>query len=32
MLRTLLAKDLRRAWRNPVPWLISLGVPFVITG
>ena len=31
MLRTLLAKDLRRAWRNPVPWLISLGVPFVIT-
>jgi ABC-type polysaccharide/polyol phosphate export permease len=31
MLRTLLAKDLRRAARNPVPWLISLGVPFVIT-
>ena len=31
MLRTLLAKDLRRAWRNPVPWIISLGVPFVIT-
>ncbi|HTX66381.1 MAG TPA: ABC transporter permease [Opitutaceae bacterium] len=31
MLRTLLAKDLRRAWRNPVPWLISLGVPFLIT-
>ena len=31
MLRTLLAKDLRRASRNPVPWLISLGVPFVIT-
>ena len=31
MLRTLLAKDLRRAGRNPVPWLISLGVPLVIT-
>lgn len=31
MLRTLLAKDLRRAWRNPVPWIVSLGVPFVIT-
>ena len=31
MLRTLLAKDLRRARRNPVPWLISLGVPFLIT-
>jgi hypothetical protein len=31
MLRTLLAKDLRRACRNPVPWLISLGVPFLIT-
>ena len=31
MLRTLLAKDLRRASRNPVPWLISLGVPFLIT-
>ena len=31
MLRTLLAKDLRRAGRNPVPWLISLGVPFIIT-
>ncbi len=32
MLRTLLAKDLRRACRNPVPWLVSLGVPFLITG
>lgn len=32
MLRTLLAKDLRRAVRNPVPWLVSLVVPFVITG
>ena len=31
MLRTLLAKDLRRAGRNPVPWIISLGVPFIIT-
>lgn len=31
-LRTLLAKDLRRAWRNPVPWLVSLAVPLVITG
>ena len=30
-LRTLLAKDLRRAWRNPVPWLVSIAVPFVIT-
>lgn len=32
MLSTLLAKDLRRAWRNPGPWLISLVVPFVVTG
>lgn len=32
MLRTLLAKDLRRARRNPVPWLIQLIVPLVITG
>jgi ABC-type multidrug transport system permease subunit len=31
-LRTLLAKDLLRAWRNPVPWLISIAVPFLITG
>jgi ABC-2 type transport system permease protein len=30
-LRTLLAKDLRRAWRNPVPWIVSLAVPLVIT-
>jgi ABC-type multidrug transport system permease subunit len=29
--RTLLAKDLRRAWRNPVPWLVSIAVPLVIT-
>lgn len=31
-LRMLLAKDLRRAWRNPVPWLVHLLVPLVITG
>lgn len=31
MLRSLLAKDLRRAWRNPVPWLINLVVPLVMT-
>lgn len=31
ILRTLLAKDLRRARRNPVPWLVSLAVPLVIT-
>jgi ABC-type transport system involved in cytochrome c biogenesis permease component len=31
MLRVLLAKDLRRAWRNPVPWLINLVVPLCIT-
>jgi ABC-2 type transport system permease protein len=31
-LRTLLVKDLRRAWRNPVPWLVSIAVPLVITG
>ena len=31
MLRVLLAKDLRRAWRNPVPYLIFLAVPLVIT-
>jgi len=31
MLRTLLAKDLRRAWRNPLPWLINLLVPLCIT-
>ncbi len=32
MLRTLLAKDLRRARRNPLPWVIQLAVPLVITG
>jgi ABC-2 type transport system permease protein len=31
MLRALLAKDLRRAWRNPLPWLINLLVPLVMT-
>jgi ABC-type multidrug transport system permease subunit len=32
MLRALLAKDLRRAWRNPLPWLINVALPLVITG
>lgn len=31
MLRALLAKDLRRAWRNPLPWLIHLLVPLCMT-
>jgi ABC-type multidrug transport system permease subunit len=31
MLRVLLAKDLRRVWRNPLPWMIHLAVPLVIT-
>ena len=31
MLLTLLAKDLRRAWRNPLPWLINLLIPLCIT-
>jgi ABC-type multidrug transport system permease subunit len=31
MLRLLLLKDLRRAARNPLPWLINLIVPLVIT-
>jgi ABC-2 type transport system permease protein len=30
-LRALLAKDLRRAWRNPLPWLIHLIVPLAMT-
>ena len=30
-LHVLLAKDLRRAWRNPLPWLINLIVPLVMT-
>jgi ABC-type multidrug transport system permease subunit len=31
MLRVLLAKDLRRAWRNPLPWVINLALPLCIT-
>ncbi len=31
MWRALLAKDLRRAWRNPIPWLINLALPLCIT-
>jgi len=31
MLRVLLAKDLRRTWRNPLPWLINLIVPLAMT-
>ena len=31
MLLVLLAKDLRRAWRNPLPWLINLALPLCIT-
>jgi ABC-2 type transport system permease protein len=31
MLRVLIAKDLRRAWRNPVPWIINLIVPLCVT-
>jgi ABC-2 type transport system permease protein len=27
----LLAKDLRRAWRNPIPWLVHLSMPVLIT-
>jgi ABC-type multidrug transport system permease subunit len=31
MLRVLLAKDLRRVWRNPLPLLINLIIPLCIT-
>jgi len=31
MLLVLLAKDLRRAWHNPLPWLINLIVPLAMT-
>ncbi len=31
MLRALLAKDLRRVWRNPLPWLLNLALPISIT-
>jgi ABC-type multidrug transport system permease subunit len=30
MLRVLLAKDLRRTWRNPLPWCINLALPLCI--
>jgi ABC-2 type transport system permease protein len=30
-LGVLLLKDLRRAWRNPVSWLVFLAIPLVIT-
>lgn len=32
MLGTLLAKDLRRTWRNPIPWVILFAIPFAIAG
>jgi ABC-type Na+ efflux pump permease subunit len=32
MFFALLAKDLRRAWRNPIPWLLNLALPLCITG
>jgi hypothetical protein len=32
MFRVLLAKDLRRAWRNPLPWVTNLLVPLLMTG
>lgn len=31
LLRVLLAKDLRRTWRNPLPLLINLLIPLVVT-
>jgi ABC-type multidrug transport system permease subunit len=31
VLRALLAKDLRRAMRNPIPWLLNLALPIMIT-
>ena len=31
VLRALIAKDLRRAWRNPLPWMLNLALPIVIT-
>jgi ABC-2 type transport system permease protein len=31
MLRLLVAKDLRRFWRNPLPWAINLIIPLAIT-
>ena len=32
MLSVLLAKDLRRVWRNPLPALINIALPICITG
>ena len=32
MLRALLAKDLRRVWHNPLPWLILVAMPLLVTG
>lgn len=32
MWRVLLAKDLRRTWRNPLPVLINLALPLCVTG
>ncbi|MEZ5274777.1 MAG: ABC transporter permease [Opitutaceae bacterium] len=32
MIGQLLRKDLRRAWRNPLPFLIQLAIPLCITG
>jgi ABC-type polysaccharide/polyol phosphate export permease len=31
MIGVLLAKDLRRAWRNPLPWVIFLALPLCVT-
>ncbi len=31
MIRVLLTKDLRRARRNPTPWLVHLAMPLLIT-
>lgn len=31
LLGILVAKDLRRAWRNPFPWLINLALPLCLT-
>jgi hypothetical protein len=30
VLRALIAKDLRRVWRNPLPWLLNLALPILI--
>lgn len=31
MLRALIGKDLCRAWRNPLPWLLNLALPLCLT-